>query len=72
MGWVVNATPLPLYVFCTRPDCPWVQKISSRPPPGSYPWTVQPVASLIKISKEVNKFSHIGSIIPKDFLKVGL
>jgi hypothetical protein len=55
MGWVVNATPLPLYpretpgTLCTRG---WVGTMAdldgcgkSRPPPEFDPRTVQPVAS---------------------------
>jgi hypothetical protein len=55
-GWVVNATPRPLYLrerdlgtYCIGA---WVGPLVGldgcgkyRPPPGFYPWTVQLVAS---------------------------
>jgi hypothetical protein len=55
MGWVVNATPRPLYSR-ERPGTHciggWVVLGTglegcgkSRPPPGFDPWTVQPVVS---------------------------
>jgi hypothetical protein len=65
MGWVVNATPRPLYPR-ERDPVPIVggpqgwsgllRKIS--PPPGIDPWTFQPVASGYQTT-QTDEISHI-------------
>jgi len=70
MGWVVIATPRPLYLR-ERPDTRciggWVGPMAgqgryrkSRPPPEFDPWTVQPLASRYKdCALPVQQLLHI-------------